>query len=107
MATEMVGAKRRRLEHAGWRVGSTREFLGLTDAESTLVELRLALSNEFRALRTRHGLSQGQVAALLESTQSRVAKMESADASVSLDLLLRGLISLGASRRDLAKAISK
>jgi predicted XRE-type DNA-binding protein len=106
MATEMTGAKRRRLERAGWKVGSVRDFLDLSEAESTLVELRLALSKEFRALRARHGLSQGQVAALLESSQSRVAKMESGDSSVSLDLLLRGLISLGASRRDLAKAIA-
>ena|SRR5258705_79647 len=106
MATEMTRAKRRRLERAGWKVGSVRDFLDLTDAESTLIELRLALSKEFRALRARIGLSQGQVATLLESSQSRVAKMESADASVSLDLLLRGLISLGASRRDLAKAIA-
>ena len=106
MASEMTAAKRRRLERAGWRVGNARSFLELKDAESTLVELRLALSKEFRALRARNGLSQGQVAALLESSQSRVAKMESADVSVSLDLLLRGLISLGASRRDLAKAIT-
>jgi DNA-binding XRE family transcriptional regulator len=106
MATEISAAKRRRLERAGWKIGSARSFLELTDGESTLVELRLALGKEFRALRVRNGLSQGQVAALLESSQSRIAKKESADVSVSLDLLLRGLISLGASRRDLAKAIS-
>jgi len=107
MATEMTATKRRRLERAGWKVGGVRDFLELTDAESALVELRLALSKEFRALRVRNGLSQGQVATLLESSQSRVAKMEAGDASVSLDLLLRGLISLGASRRDLAKAIAR
>ena len=106
MATEMTITKRRRLERAGWKIGSAREFLNLTNAESVLVELRLALSTEFRDLRTRNGLSQGQVAALLESSQSRVAKMEAADASVSLDLLLRALISLGASRQDLARVIS-
>ena len=77
------------------------------DAESVLVELRLAVSTEFRSLRTRNGLSQGQVAALLESSQSRVAKMEASDASMSLDLLLRALISLGASRQDIARAISR
>ena len=77
------------------------------DAESVLVELRLAVSTEFRSLRTRSGLSQGQVAALLESSQSRVAKMEASDASMSLDLLLRALISLGASRQDIARAISR
>jgi predicted XRE-type DNA-binding protein len=107
MATEMTVAKRRRLERAGWKVGAVRDFLELTDAESALIELRLALSKEFRTLRVRNGLSQGQVATLLESSQSRVAKMEAGDASVSLDLLLRGLISLGASRRDLARVIAR
>ena len=77
------------------------------DAESVLVELRLAVSTEFRSLRTRNGLSQGQVAALLESSQSRVATMEASDASMSLDLLLRALISLGASRQDIARAIAR
>jgi hypothetical protein len=60
MATEMTATKRRRLERAGWKVGNARSFLELKDAESTLVELRLALSKEFRALRARNGLSQGQ-----------------------------------------------
>ena len=40
---------------------------------------------------------------LVGSSQSRVAKMEAADASVSVDLLIRSLLKLGAARKDLAK----
>src|SRR5581483_4278956 len=44
------------------------------------------------------GLSQAVVAKRLGSSQSRVAKMEAGDPSVSLDLLLRALLALGATR---------
>jgi len=45
-------------------------------------------------------------AKLIKSSQSRLAKMEGGDPSVSLDLLIRSLLALGASNRDLARAIS-
>ena len=47
-----------------------------------------------------------QLAGLVQSSQSRVAKMEGGDPSVSLDLLIRSLLALGASARDIARAIS-
>ena len=46
------------------------------------------------------------LAAKLRSSQSRVAKMETGDSSVSLDLLIRSLITLGASDRELSKIIA-
>jgi len=51
-------------------------------------------------------LSQTELAKLLHPSQSRVAKMEGGDPSVSIDLLIRSLLALGASNRDLARAIS-
>jgi len=97
--------KRKRLEKKGWAVGSAKDFLGLSDQESTFVELKLALSRRFKQRRTRRHLTQEQAAKLLRSSQSRVAKMEAGDPSVSVDLLVRSLLALGASGRDVARAL--
>jgi DNA-binding XRE family transcriptional regulator len=97
--------KRAKLERAGWRVGSVGDFLGLSAAEDALVELRLTLSRSLRERRTRRRLSQEQLAKLLGSSQSRVAKMESGDPSVSIDLLVRSLLTMGATQKELAQVI--
>ena len=102
----MHRAKRERLEKRGWRIGTVEEFLGLSPAEVAYVELRLRLSETLRYRRRSRSLSQIQLAKILKSSQSRVAKMEGGDPSVSLDLLIRSLFALGASRRDLARAIT-
>ena len=101
----MRKTKQRKLEAAGWRVGSAAEFLALSPEEAALVETKVALSTALRARRTAQHLSQGALAKRLKSSQSRVAKMEAADRTVSVDLLLRGLFALGATPRDVAKAI--
>jgi DNA-binding XRE family transcriptional regulator len=79
----MKAGKQKRLEGAGWRVGTVDEFLGLDKQESALVEVKLRLARRLRALRAQRGLSQAAVAKLLRSSQSRVAKMETGDATVS------------------------
>jgi hypothetical protein len=99
--------KRSRLERKGWRVGSVQQFLGLSEEEMAYVELRLRLADSLRKRRQRSNLSQVALAQLIGSSQSRVAKMESGDPSVSLDLLVRSLLALGATNRDLALAISR
>jgi DNA-binding XRE family transcriptional regulator len=103
----MKDAKRRRLEKAGWRTGTVQEFLGLSDAEMALIKLLHALKREFGATRRRLGLSQQEVAKRLGSSQSRVAKMEAGDPSVSLDLLIRALLELGVTPRELGRVIAK
>ncbi|MCU0670471.1 MAG: helix-turn-helix transcriptional regulator [Myxococcota bacterium] len=102
----MKKAKRTRLEAAGWKVGSVTQFLGLTDEEAAFVELKLALARSLRSRRERKGLTQTQLAQLIESSQSRVAKMEAGDKTVSLDLLVRSLLVMGATNRELARIIS-
>jgi len=97
--------KRGRLEAEGWRVGTASEFLGLSPEEGAFVELKLALADYLRKLRTERGWTQTLVAKRLRSSQSRVAKMEAADPSVSVDLLVRSLLTLGASRRDVGRVI--
>ena len=99
--------KRARLEAAGWRLGSAADFLDLTPEEAAFVETKLALSQTLRRTRMAQRLSQVALAKRLHSSQSRVAKMEAADATVSVDLLLRALFALGAKPRDVASAIHK
>lgn len=102
----MRKAKRKRLEQTGWRVGSVTEFLNLAPEEAALIEMRLALGASLKARRLKQGLSQHALASRLSSSQSRVAKMEAGDPSVSLDLLIRALLATGAAPRDIARAIS-
>lgn len=102
----MHPSKRRKLERKGWRVGTARDFLGLSEEEAAYVELRLRLADSLKNRRRRRNLTQAAFARLIQSSQSRVAKMEGGDPSVSLDLLIRSLLALGASSRDLARAIS-
>ena len=98
--------KRKRLEAAGWRIGSTREFLQLSAGEAAYIEMRFSLGERLRAQRQRRGWTQHKLARVLRSSQSRIAKMEGGDASVSLDLLIRALLTLGVTRKDVARAVA-
>jgi len=101
----MLEEKRKRLAAKGWKSGSAADFLGLSPEEERYVELRLRLSQGVRERRQRRRLTQAELARTLRSSQSRVAKMEAGDPSVSIDLLVRSLLAMGASNRDLAKLI--
>lgn len=103
----MHETKRRRLEAKGWRVGSARQFLGLSNQEAEYVELKLKLAESLREKRRRRRLGQTDVAKLVKSSQSRVAKMEAADQSVSIDLLIRSLLALGTSSPELGRIIAR
>ena len=105
-ANPMKKDKKTRLERAGWKIGTVRELLGLSKAEEALVELKLILSHGLRERRARRKLTQAQLARLLKSSQSRVAKMEAGNPSVSIDLLIRSLFAMGATQRELAQVIA-
>ena len=102
----MNTGKRKRLEAHGWKIGNAAEFLHLSPEEAAYVEVKLALSKRLQATRREKNLSQEQVAQLLKSSQSRVAKMEAGDPTVSIDLLVRSLLALGASRKTLARTLA-
>jgi len=102
----MKASKRQKLESAGWRVSSSEEFLGLSNEEIAYIEIKLALSDELREMRIKKKLSQVEFAKLIESSQSRVAKMEAADNSVSIDLLVKSLLTLGVPRKRVARVMS-
>ena len=98
--------KREKLEAKGWKVGDTADFLSLSPDEAAYVEMKIAFSQNLRARRRERRLTQGQLARMIQSSQSRVAKMEAGDPSVSLDLLVRSLLALGTSKHELARVIS-
>ena len=101
----MKKRKLKKLEKAGWKVGSTEEFLGLTEEEVRYIELKIALSDALQQQRAASGLTQEELARRLGSSQSRVSKIEKADPTVSVDLLIRSMLAIGATRQDIAAAI--
>ena len=96
-----------KLEKAGWKVGTTQEFLELSDADMALIEMKISAADGLRSKREELNLTQTQLANLIGSSQSRVAKMEAADPTVSLDLLVRALLRLGTTKSQLGKILSR
>ena len=93
------------LEKKGWKVGTVSEFLALSREEEEYVELKLTLSHYFLELRKKKNLTQVQVAAMIKSSQSRVAKIERSEATVSLDLIVRSILALGSSKKEIGKVM--
>jgi len=102
----MNAAKKKKLESAGFKVGGVQEFLGLTDEEMALIDLKVRLIRMLRPAREGNGITQDELARRIGSSQSRVAKMEAASADVSLDLICRALLALGVTRQSIGKAIA-
>ncbi len=98
--------KKEKLAKKSWKVGSVVEFLDLSAEESAYIEMRLALGEKLRERRLRRKLTQAELAKAIESSQSRVAKMEAGDPTVSIDLLVKSLLALGVSKKELARTIS-
>ena len=102
----MNKAKRQRLEKAGWRIGSAADLLRLSPEEAAIVDLKVSLAAAVRKQRQAKKLTQSDLAHVLGSSQSRVAKIEAADSEVSIDLLVRALLVLGVTRQGLAKIVA-
>ena len=98
--------KKDKLAKKGWKTGSVAEFLDLSEEESAYIEVKLALSEKLKERRRRNKLTQAELAKVIESSQSRVAKMEAGDPSVSIDLLVKSLLALGVSKKELGRTIS-
>ncbi|MGH8768850.1 MAG: helix-turn-helix domain-containing protein [Burkholderiales bacterium] len=102
----MNAGKLKKLQAAGWKVGSAKDFLNLSDDETKLVELKLSLINAVKEARQKRGLSQIELAARMGSSQSRIAKIEAGDRTVSLDLIVRAFFATGATSQELQRAFS-
>lgn len=96
-----------RLKAGEWEVGNAEDFLQLSEAETRLVELKLSLISAVKKSRIKRKLSQIDLAQRMKSSQSRIAKIEAGDPSVSLDLIVRALIASGATTRDIQMAFTQ
>src|ERR1700722_17511923 len=106
-STTMRESKRKKLESKGWKLGNAKDLLGLSVQEEMYIELRLKLAEGLKARRRASGVTQVKLAKSIKSSQSRVAKMEAGDPTVSLDLLVKSILALGASNRELAAIIAR
>lgn len=102
----MNATKRKKLEAAGWAVGTAAEFLGLDEAEAAIVEMKLSMASRLKTLRKKRSFTQGNLAEYIHSSQSRIAKLEAADKSASLDLYVRALVALGETPAQIGKVIA-
>lgn len=94
-----------RVKALGWKDGTVAEFLSLSPEEAALIEIKLALSRKLRELRQQR-MTQAQLAKKLNSSQSRIAKAETGDSSVSIELLVRAMLATGATPKDIGKTIA-
>ena len=101
----MDQTKRERLESKGWRVGTVSDFLELTPEEAIFVEIKLALSQNLKE-RRRKLMTQTELASKISSSQPRIAKAENGDASVSIELLIRAMLAIGATPQDIGQIIA-
>jgi DNA-binding XRE family transcriptional regulator len=102
----MDKGKKAKLAKNGWKVETVSDFLELSAEESAYIEMKLALSEKLKERRVRRKLTKAQLAKAIESSQSRVAKMEAGDPTVSIDLLMKSLLALGVSKKELGRTIS-
>ena len=102
----MHASKRKKLEAAGYQVGDAADFLGLSPEEEALINMKVKLSKQLIELRKKGGFSQGALAKMIGSSQSRVAKMEACDPSVSMDLMFKSAFALGADQTKIGKFIT-
>jgi len=102
----MNTTKRTKLKKLGYRVTNTQDFLGLSDEEMALIDLKIALIEKLKKTRLLRGITQQQLARLIHSSQSRVAMLERGRPDVSLDLICRALFALGVSRTEIGRTIT-
>lgn len=95
----------KRLEEAGFVATSVAEFLGLSPAEEALVETKVRFTALLKQTRRAQKWTQAQLAKALETTQQTVARAERGGESVSLDFLLRSLVTLGLSLTDIGEEL--
>lgn len=102
----MDDVKKERLVKNGWTVGTVSEFLDLTPEETTLVEIKLALSRHLKQ-RRQQLMTQTALAERLQSSQPRIAKAENGDASVSIELLIKAILATGATPQEIGQVIAQ
>ena len=102
----MNSKRRKELEAKGWKFGGVEDFLGLTEEELEYIEVKITLGEMVKDYREKKGLTQVAAAEILNSSQSRLSKIETADPTVSIDLQIKSLLALGASKQEIGQKIA-
>lgn len=102
----MNSKRRKELEAKGWKFGGVEDFLGLTEEELEYIEVKITLSEMVKDYREKKGLTQIDAAEILKSSQSRLSKIETADPTVSIDLQIKSLLALGATKKEIGQKIA-
>jgi len=90
-----------------WKEGTVQEFLNLSDADMAVVETRVALTRALRRQRKMSRLTQTDMARAMRTSQSRVARIEAGDPSVSLDLVFKALYTAGLTLHDIGGVLKE
>jgi ribosome-binding protein aMBF1 (putative translation factor) len=97
--------RQQQLEEKGFRVGSAADFLELSQEEEAYIDIRLDISNMVKGQRAKKGWTQQQLARAIGSSQSRIAKLEGGDPGISMDLMIKALLQLGTSKKQIGKLL--
>lgn len=103
----MNTSQRARLEGAGWAIGDVAEFLDLSPDEAKYVELKLALVAGVRRSREKQGLTQSALAKKTGFQPVARGQDGGGDRSVTLDLMMRSLLAIGATTGEIAELIKR
>lgn len=103
----MDKSTRESLQKHGYKIGDAADFLGLSTEEAAFVEMKASLAQFLSEKRKSNRLTQIEFAKMIRSSQSRVAKMEKGEPSVTIDLILRSLIALGTEPKEIARKIGE
>lgn len=102
----MKKTKKDKLQKLGYIVTDTKEYLGLSQEEMALIDLKIQLMQKLKAIRQKAGVTQKELAKLMHTSQSRIAMLEGGSSDVSLDLVCKALFALGISKKQIANAIA-
>jgi hypothetical protein len=94
----MTEQEKKNLEAAGWKVGDVDEFLELTPEETAIVEMRVALAKALQQRQLKFRAA--------KPVPTRRKSTNKGESSESIDSMIRSLLVLGASRREIAAAIA-
>lgn len=93
------------LRDAGFESTTVSEFLDLNETQEAIVETKVHLTALLRQARKDKGWSQAQLAEAMDTRQQVVARIEKGNRSVTLDMLFRALLALGARLGDIAQEL--
>lgn len=89
-----------------FETGTVQDFLGLTDVEHVLVDVRAYLALGVRRGRQQKAMTQEELATAANTTQTRISKAENGNPDVSIELYLRMLLALGVEKQTITKTFS-